>query len=172
MDVITGRDRENIQGTADNLSPRDVLTGLKKDATLLSRLSYAAQEKTLPYNLHMLSFDPEYLRANARLPLAIVSRADAARILSSMFLVKAVRAGTISTEKASQFAQELRYAIQSDLVHRKTDWRTDQGGDLAEPLTNGDLVRILSAPLRSLRTSSDTATEMSLGLQWYFRIHK
>jgi hypothetical protein len=169
MAVITGRDK-NVQGTADNLSPRDLLTGLSKDATLLSRLSFATQEKTLPFNLHMLSFDTEHLRSNVKNPMSVVSKGDAAGMLASMFLVKAVRQGVISTEKASQLAEPLRYALQEDLVHRKADWRTDKGGDLAVPLTNGEFVSLLAAPIRVLHP--DTNTPLSLALQWYRRIYK
>lgn len=170
MAVITGRDK-NVQGTADNLSPRDILTGLPKDASLYSRLSYTAQTKTLPFNLHMLSFDTEYLRDPVRSPLSFVSKADSAHMLASMFLVQAVRQGVISTEKASQLSEALRYAILEDLVQRKADWRTDKGGDLAEPLTNGDLVKLLAGPIRSLQPEEEVHP-LPVALQWYFRIHR
>jgi hypothetical protein len=142
----------------------DLISGLKRDTSFVSRVMYGAQDQEREYNLSLFSFAPELLRRDIRKPESEVSQADAARLIASAILGTAVRTKQMTSLEAENQAQKVGLALY-EIIHGGPVVITSPDAPFGtEPLTRTQMIDVLW----KLLISTDITTP--LGDLWWYRV--
>ncbi|MSR67759.1 VCBS repeat-containing protein [Candidatus Peribacteria bacterium] len=162
-----------LEGSAGSRVQRDLLSGLPRDLSFVSRVFYRSQDRERAFNLSLFSFAPDLLLQDVRRPESAINMLDASKLLASAALNLYVHRSVVTPQEAGNLQQELSFSIARELLDDPNVNLQDSGELRFKPLTRRMLIEFLGIVLSKETQSEETASsseEPTLGQVWWDRL--
>ncbi len=161
-----------LEGSVGSRVQRDLLSGLSRDLSFVSRVFYRSQDHERAFDLSLFSFAPDLLLQDLRKPESAFNMRDASKLLASAALNLYVHRSVITPQEAENLQQELSFSIARDLLDDPNVDLQASGELRFKPLTRRMLIEFLGIVLskESVKNDASSTEEPTLGEVWWDRL--